>query len=745
MLDTSSRAGPCPRTSLANCGRDRRVPLTILVLALFVASTSLALLAPAGTAGTHPLGAPHAAPAGSVTPKPAYNYPTPIRHVFTIVLENNELSTVQSQGPFEMHLAQKYAFASQYYGVCHPSVANYLSMTSGATWQCGTDNLNTYSTANIGSIAQSAGLSWKSYEESMPSTCDSGMATEYTSHHNPFVYYSNIVNNATLCNAHDVSFNTFYGDVNNSTLPAYGFFAPNRADDAHDTNVTYADTWLKGWLSPYLNATWFNSTVWFVVYDEGGTNNGYGSLAGGHVYLSAVSPYAKMNYTYTNDSTHFDLLSTTEWLLGLNGTGHNDSSSSYPPMKAMFNFTQSPPPPSYTVSGRVTASPANTPISGALVSLAGGTFTTTNGTGSYSFSLQNGSYAATAAASGYVSQTANFTIAGGPVVQNFSLAILTGQNRTYSLTGTVSASGTGAPLSGASLSIAGGSSTLTNPQGQYAFLLKNGSYTLTAIAAGYRAVSAPVTIAGSATTQNFSLAIFTYSVSGTVQDRITSAPLSGATLRQGGTLLATTPSNGAFGFPLANGSYSLAVAAPSYTTATWNFQIAGQSISSHVVQLDPIGSGWSFSVSILFSPSGTPQVNQTVIFSTVVSGTSSTLSYNWTFGDGGTSTQAAPSHAFSSVGKYTVGVRTHTPNGSKAVANLSVTVTALPSGPGSGGSTSFLDFWNGAFPWNFLVVGFVGLIALEAVYLHHLRRVSWESGKPKRAESNPSPAEQEPR
>ncbi|HZY92844.1 MAG TPA: hypothetical protein VFG07_08790, partial [Thermoplasmata archaeon] len=56
------------------------------------------------------------APAGSLGPVTAeVTYPTAIRHVFVVFLENAELSSVQSSGSYEMALAKNYTNATRYY------------------------------------------------------------------------------------------------------------------------------------------------------------------------------------------------------------------------------------------------------------------------------------------------------------------------------------------------------------------------------------------------------------------------------------------------------------------------------------------------------------------------------------------------------------------------------------------------------------------------------------------------------
>lgn len=285
-------------------------------------------------------------------------FPTPIRHVFVIVMENEEAKTVLSGGPFETSLAEKYSYASHYYGVCHPSTPNYLALTSGNAWQCGTNDFRFYNTSNLGNLLQSAGRSWDAFMETMPKPCDLHGYASYSPDPNAFLHYYNIVNNTALCDAHDVPFTNWYNDVNAGTIPNYALFVPNLTDDGHNTGLAYADHWLKDWLTPYLSLPWFSSTVWFITYDEGLSGHGYTTdgttIHGGNVILDAVSPYTLgvrpyPKDPYTANATHYTLMTTVEWLLGLGHTGHYDNPKYFPPMKALFNFSKSATPLAVTV------------------------------------------------------------------------------------------------------------------------------------------------------------------------------------------------------------------------------------------------------------------------------------------------------------------------------------------------------------------------------------------------------------
>src|SRR6266566_2120639 len=66
------------------------------------------------------------------------------RHVFIIVMENHTPEQALS-GPFMASLASKYALAENYHAITHPSVPNYLALTSGSTWGVTDDCHNTHS------------------------------------------------------------------------------------------------------------------------------------------------------------------------------------------------------------------------------------------------------------------------------------------------------------------------------------------------------------------------------------------------------------------------------------------------------------------------------------------------------------------------------------------------------------------------------------------------------------------------
>lgn len=324
------------------------------VIALMVIATAFADLGPTAASRIGPAPAPTTPGLPPAVAAPVL--PTPIQHVFVVMLENAKRSTVLANGPYETLLASHFASASHYYAICHPSAPNYLAITSGAPWQCGSDGYSKHSTENLGDMAQKAGLSWAGFEESMSKPCSTTDSYPYAVKHNPFVYYPDIVNNSSECRAHDVPFSAWTGDLANGTIPNFAMFTPNLTDDGHDTGVAHADQWLRGWLSPLLNDSFYRSSVFFVVYDESvNDSTGFNGTMGGQIFFTAVSPYARSGFTLTENVSHYDLLTTVEWLLGLGSTGQHDNWTQWPPLKSLFSFPNASSPLPVVATASVSA------------------------------------------------------------------------------------------------------------------------------------------------------------------------------------------------------------------------------------------------------------------------------------------------------------------------------------------------------------------------------------------------------
>ncbi|MGI0132378.1 MAG: alkaline phosphatase family protein [Thermoplasmata archaeon] len=235
-----------------------------LHLALAVAIVTLTILAGGGT----PLDAGRPGVAAHVPSRPLSvdgtratspppPFPTPIRHVVEVFLENDGLSQVLAHAPFETHLWNTYAHATAFYGLCHPSLGNYISATSGTATGCGGDNYEIYDLANIADLVNAHGLSWMSFAENMSAPCSSQNSTVFSNVFTPLLHYHDIVGDPSYCAAHIQPVtpgSAWYQDIN-GTMPNFVWYAPNKIDNGHSSNLTVGDTWLENWLSPLLNAS----------------------------------------------------------------------------------------------------------------------------------------------------------------------------------------------------------------------------------------------------------------------------------------------------------------------------------------------------------------------------------------------------------------------------------------------------------------------------------------------------------
>ncbi len=633
----------------------------------------------------------------------------PIQHVVEIWFENHAQSTVLSQGPFEKKLAQQYAFADHYYAACHPSVPDYLAATTGATWQCGTNNYATYATSNVGDLLDQKGLSWAGYFESMPAPCSLPWSGDYDPHHNPFIQIQDVVSDATRCALHDLPLTAWTTAVATGMIPNFAFIVPNILHDAHNGTVASADSWLQGFLTPLLTQAWFASTVFFVVWDESVSSDtsGYNGLHGGKVYFSAVSPYAHPGFTYTADASHYNLLTTVEWLFGLGTTGHNDNWTNFPPLKSLFSFA---PNPQYVVTGSVRAAGSDLPISGANVSDGLGTWTSTAPDGGFSLYEPNGSYTLTARAPGFSPGTSFFTVSGGPATVNLTLAV-----REYAVSGTV-ASTNGTSLPGASVSAGSGVSTTSGPSGNYTLFLPNGTFNLTAAAAGYLPASGTLTIQGS----NLSAVDFRLPpVSRSLSVTLIAGPLSAAA--PGLVRLNATTQGGVAPFTF---QWIFGDGSNSTTTLTSSAQHLFSRPGDYAVFVtvsDGAGAAGVSNLTLLIPRDQTVQapaaavVGHSLTFAANATVTHGTLAYSWSFGDGTRASGASVDHVYLRPGIYRVQLWVNDSLGASEQLTFWVDARILSesTGPGSsglpglvlGGSLAGLSgafgfyIWRRWYPW----------------------------------------------
>ncbi len=72
-------------------------------------------------------------------------------HVFTILLENKEYTTIigKSYAPYLNSLVSIYGLATQYYAMGHPGLPNYMALTGGSTFGMSSDSPPAFSMPRI--------------------------------------------------------------------------------------------------------------------------------------------------------------------------------------------------------------------------------------------------------------------------------------------------------------------------------------------------------------------------------------------------------------------------------------------------------------------------------------------------------------------------------------------------------------------------------------------------------------------
>ena len=240
--------------------------------------------------------------------------------VVTIAMENREASTVlgSRDAPYVNALARRYAVARASYGITHPSLPNYIALTSGATHGVRTNCTRcVVRGSSIVDQLEDAGLSWKAYMEGLPRPCFRGaQAGSYVKRHNPFMYYANVANDAARCR-HVVPLSTLTSD-----LPDYAFISPGLCHDGHDCSTATADRFLER-LVPRLLRALGPGDFLVLTWDEGTSNRGCCGLArGGRIPTIVAGPAARRGARLRTAVDHYGALATVEDALGLPRLGH---------------------------------------------------------------------------------------------------------------------------------------------------------------------------------------------------------------------------------------------------------------------------------------------------------------------------------------------------------------------------------------------------------------------------------------
>jgi acid phosphatase len=225
--------------------------------------------------------------------------------IVVIVMENQGINgTYGSQCgancSYVTSLANTYGIELNYSSVAHPSLANYLTLTSGGNYSyqpflgdCSPLSVAcTLPVQNVVDRIESSGRTWRAYMEDYTGGGCSMTSTQstYANDHNPFVYYQDIRNNTGRCRnivwANPNSGSGYlsqptqlFNDLNSTNPPNFIWLSPNLCNDGHETctplnnTVLQSNNYLKQVVPRILDSITFlsvkNNAVLFITWDEG--------------------------------------------------------------------------------------------------------------------------------------------------------------------------------------------------------------------------------------------------------------------------------------------------------------------------------------------------------------------------------------------------------------------------------------------------------------------------------------------
>jgi phospholipase C len=323
---------------------------------------------------------PMAASAGPVNGSSRSDPPPgvpPLKHVFVIMMENTSydalLSPSNPNTTFIRQLAANNGLATDYFGVTHVSLPNYIAATSGQTWGSNSDDVAQaplFDHQNLVDQLEAAGVGWKAYMENLPSPGDLVSATPdglYVRKHDPFLMYPDVYNNPARA-GNVVPLTQLSTDLSAGKVPQFVWITPNICNDMHGgapscpfpsspTDALQAalykdgDNFLRTWVGLITHSkAWTRHSAIFITWDEGGfedqapfgptdlspgpdspilpatpanpATGGGGDLAGGTVYGGGHVPMIVVarGVGHRVDSAfagHYSLLQTIEQNFGL--------------------------------------------------------------------------------------------------------------------------------------------------------------------------------------------------------------------------------------------------------------------------------------------------------------------------------------------------------------------------------------------------------------------------------------------
>ncbi len=312
-----------------------------------------------------------------------------IRHVFVVNLENKSFETTfgaDSPAPYlSRTLTAKGALLTQFHGIAHYSLSNYLAQISGqgpngATQaDCGTFSrfVSTGTVApqqalgrgcvfpssvrTVANQLEDRGLTWRGYMQDMGTSCrhpvldgpdtmhTARVGDQYAVRHDPFVYFQAI--SAASCRRNVVDLDRLPADLAvRSRTRNLTYITPDLCSDGHDApcvdgrpgGLVSADLWLRTWVPKILASPAYRADGALVItFDEADPRKPGGSDAccgetsmpnapkpgisgpgGGRIGAVVLSRFVKPGTRSDEPYNQFSLLRTVEAVFRLPYLGY---------------------------------------------------------------------------------------------------------------------------------------------------------------------------------------------------------------------------------------------------------------------------------------------------------------------------------------------------------------------------------------------------------------------------------------
>ena len=224
------------------------------------------------------------------------------KRVFVIVMENHSFEEAL-QGAYTAELEKQVGVATNYHAITHPSVPNYLAITSGTTWGVDADVYRALPPQDIGHELTASRVRWRAYMEALGPGCFDS-PPPYDGDHNPFAYYGG------RCPDNVVPFSELSQDLT-ATATRFSWIGADTCHDQHDCSIAAGDDWLRQTVGMITSSpAWQADAVLFITWDE---DSGRGD---NRVLTLVLRPDVKHRVSAVSYD-HYSLLATIEDILGV--------------------------------------------------------------------------------------------------------------------------------------------------------------------------------------------------------------------------------------------------------------------------------------------------------------------------------------------------------------------------------------------------------------------------------------------